>query len=266
MTDYLYTSASKTLWHTSHASTSNTETTLSAHKPDALGVVRDDGIDAVINEFGNRALVVDGPRNHLHAELVRSSRVGLCDKLLIADSVDCFVARHAVDRADDACADGVGACYPVAVKVVEVDAAEPGVRERTAGILGDHGRVVEEGDSHGFGPFLLDADDCAPVERLDRGAGSESPPLEERDEVRDVLLDGQSLVREGRIELCFEIDVDPSIAVAFDQVENFFKSLDCACWVYWGMSAPLWDKQASVYSLSCCGNSRSCMSQSISFT
>ena len=133
--------------------------------------------------------------------------------------------------AQDRRADGCGGRHPVAAEVVfEVQATEPRVGRNAWGqrpaVVGGDGRVVEEGDGRGGGEGGLDADEGAPVEGLDGGALGEAFAFEERDEVRDVALDGKGLIGPERVEFGFEVDGDALVAVAGYKVEDFFESCD----------------------------------------
>lgn len=79
-----------------------------------------------------------------------------------------------------------------------IDSTQPRVSRDTSvfrfNIIG-----IQERHGPGLRKFLLDSDEGAPVERLDISSTGIPALLENRNDIVDVVIDGQSLVRTNRI-------------------------------------------------------------------
>jgi hypothetical protein len=196
----------------------------------ALGVVRDNCINAIIKELLNSDFIVDCPWDNLHASLVCASDNILSNEWDISWGIWGLGTWGAVDRAEDTRADALGGSNPVTLESAgKINVVKPWVR--AVGFWPDGGGV-EEGDERDVWPLLVNANKGAPVEGLDRDAFVPFAADEDWDEVVDILFDWKGLGWGGWGELSLEIDVDVPVAVAVDEVEDFLKCIDASSSVH----------------------------------
>ena len=132
----------------------------------------------------------------------------------------------AVDGGEDGGADGGSSLDPVATEVsVELDVVEP---DELARSVGNDGGWVKERDGGDLGELGLDADEGAPVERLDERAAAEALLLQDRHDVVDVALNWQSLGRGLWVQLGLQVDRYLAVAVAVDEVEHLLQRRDAS--------------------------------------
>lgn len=96
-----------------------------------------------------------------------------------------------MNRTEDNSTNTFRSLHKVAVELLEVHAAEPGVRTL---VIGGDGGVVEQCNGANLRKLGFDSNDGAPVEGLDVCAGVHVVFFEERDEVGDVGLDWKGFV------------------------------------------------------------------------
>lgn len=169
----------------------------------------------------------------------------LCHKRLVLWAVG-SATTSSVDWAQYSRFDALRGLDPVpAIVLLEINSSQPWVSTYATVIRDDVG-VVDEGDGAGGWEFLLDSNECSPVEGLNVGAFIESTALKDGDDVVDVGLEREGFVGDDGVEFGLrklykplivvkighfgftnlQVDLDLAIAIALDQIKNLLQGLD----------------------------------------